>query len=53
MGPKIEAALQFLAAGGDLAVITSPRLLARSLAGDGPDGGTRIERGPAHVVHGR
>jgi carbamate kinase len=44
MGPKIEAALQFLAAGGDL---------ARSLAGDGPDGGTRIERGPAHVVHGR
>jgi len=53
MGPKIEAALQFLAAGGDLAVITSPRLLARSLAGAGPDGGTRIERGPAHVVHGR
>ena len=53
MGPKIEAALQFLAAGGDLAVITSPRLLARSLAGDGPDGGTRIERGPAHVAHGR
>ena len=53
MGPKIEAALQFLAAGGDLAVITSPRLLARSLAGDGPAGGTRIERGPAHVVHGR
>ena len=53
MGPKIEAALQFLAAGGDLAVITSPRLLARSLAGGGPDGGTRIERGPARVVHGR
>ena len=53
MGPKIEAALQFLAAGGDLAVVTSPRLLARSLTGAGPGGGTRIERGPAHVVHGR
>jgi carbamate kinase len=53
MGPKIEAALQFLAAGGDLAVITSPRLLARSLADAGPDGGTRIERGPAHAVHSR
>jgi carbamate kinase len=47
MGPKIEAALQFLAAGGDLAVITSPRLLARSLTGHGV--GTRIEPGPVQA----
>lgn len=53
MGPKIEAALQFLDAGGDLAVITSPRLLARSLTGAGPGGGTRIEQSPARAVHGR
>jgi carbamate kinase len=43
MGPKVEAALQFLAAGGDLAVITSPGLLATTLAGADPAGGTRIE----------
>ncbi|HLQ54086.1 MAG TPA: carbamate kinase [Streptosporangiaceae bacterium] len=48
MGPKIEAALQFLAAGGDLAVITSPRLLAQSLTG-ADSGGTRIEPGPAQA----
>jgi carbamate kinase len=53
MGPKVEAALQFIDAGGDLAVITSPRLLARSLAGRSPDGGTRIEPGPAQVVRSR
>jgi carbamate kinase len=43
MGPKIEAALRFLTDGGDLAVITTPRLLARTLAGADADGGTRIE----------
>jgi carbamate kinase len=48
MGPKIEAALQFLAAGGDLAVITSPGLLAATLAGPGPGTGTRIEPAPRH-----
>ncbi len=44
MGPKIEAALRFLDEGGELAVITSPALLAATLAGHGPPGGTRIER---------
>ncbi len=43
MGPKIEAALRFLADGGDLAVITTPRLLARTLAGTEGGSGTRIE----------
>jgi carbamate kinase len=47
MGPKIEAALQFLADGGKLAVITSPSLLAVTLAGGGPGGGTRIEPSPS------
>ena len=32
MGPKIEAALRFLDSGGELAVITSPDLLAATLA---------------------
>jgi carbamate kinase len=49
MGPKIEAALQFLAAGGELAVITSPGLLARTLVGADPDGGTRISPRPSRV----
>jgi carbamate kinase len=44
MGPKIEAALHFLAGGGELAVITSPRLLATTLTGGGEPTGTRIER---------
>lgn len=44
MGPKIEAALHFLAGGGELAVITSPRLLATTLTGIGEPTGTRIER---------
>ncbi|HEX6527003.1 MAG TPA: carbamate kinase [Streptosporangiaceae bacterium] len=44
MGPKIEAALHFLAGGGELAVITSPRLLATTLTGSGEPAGTRIER---------
>jgi len=45
MGPKIEAALRFLDEGGELAVITSPGLLAVTLGGGrGQPGGTRIER---------
>jgi carbamate kinase len=44
MGPKIEAALRFLDQGGELAVITSPELLAATLAGHGGPAGTRIER---------
>jgi carbamate kinase len=51
MGPKIEAALAFLAGGGDLAVITSPRLLAATLSGSGEPAGTRIE--PARSRAGR
>jgi len=39
MGPKIEAALSFLAGGGREVVITSPELLLEALAGRG---GTRI-----------
>jgi len=46
MGPKVQAALRFLDSGGELAVITSPGLLAASLAGD-PHGGTRIEQCPS------
>jgi carbamate kinase len=53
MGPKIEAALRFLAEGGDLAVITSPDLLAVTLSGPltgtGTRSGTRIERTLAHA----
>ena len=44
MGPKIEAALRFLDQGGELAVITSPELLAATLAGHAGPAGTRIER---------
>ena len=43
MGPKVQAALRFLADGGDVAVITTPRLLAQTLAGADADAGTRIE----------
>ena len=46
MGPKIEAILAFLAAGGEWAAITSPGLLAATVSGRGR-GGTRIERSPA------
>jgi carbamate kinase len=49
MGPKIEAALRFLAEGGELAVVTSPELLAASLTGGGARSGTRIERNPART----
>jgi carbamate kinase len=49
MGPKIESALRFLAAGGELAVITSPGLLAATLAGGGQRSGTRIEHSPAQA----
>ena len=53
MGPKIEAALRFLDRGGELAVITSPDLLAATLTGAGARSGTRIERAPAHAERGR
>jgi carbamate kinase len=53
MGPKVEAALRFLANGGDLAVITTPRLLARTLAGADADGGTRIEPSVSRAGPGR
>jgi carbamate kinase len=49
MGPKIEAALRFLADGGELALVTSPDLLAATLTGAGPRSGTRIERSPVHA----
>jgi carbamate kinase len=49
MGPKIEAALSFLATGGELAVITSPALLAATLTGSGTPAGTRIERIPSQA----
>jgi carbamate kinase len=52
MGPKIEAALQFLAAGGEVAVVTSPGLLAGTLVGPGPGGGTRITPDRSRVGHG-
>jgi carbamate kinase len=52
MGPKIEAALQFLAGGGEVAVVTSPGLLAATLVGAGPGGGTRITPSPSRVESG-
>jgi carbamate kinase len=39
MGPKIEAAIEFLEAGGKEVVITRPELMKEALAGDA---GTRI-----------
>ena len=53
MGPKIEAALRFLADGGELAVVTSPGLLAATLTGDGGRSGTRTERTPSQAGQGR
>jgi carbamate kinase len=53
MGPKIEAALRFLDEGGDLAVITSPALLAATLGGRGQPAGTRIERAATQTGAGR
>jgi carbamate kinase len=48
MGPKIEAALAFLATGGEWAAITSPGLLAATMSPtSGQRAGTRIERCPA------
>jgi carbamate kinase len=52
MGPKVEAALSFLAAGGEWAAITSPALVAATLSGD-QSAGTRIEHSPSPVVQGR
>jgi carbamate kinase len=44
MGPKIESAMEFVAAGGELAVITSDQFVAAALEGRH---GTRIVAGPA------
>ena len=44
MGPKIESAMEFVAAGGGLAVITSDQFVAAALEGRH---GTRIVAGPA------
>jgi carbamate kinase len=52
MGPKVQAALRFLDGGGELAVITSPGLLAASLSGDA-HAGTRIEPRLTQPGHGR
>ncbi len=41
MKPKVEACIQFLEAGGDQALITSPESIARALHGET---GTRIEK---------
>jgi carbamate kinase len=49
MGPKVEAALEFLAGGGEWVAITSPGLLAATLSGDGVAAGTRIEHSPSRV----
>jgi carbamate kinase len=53
MGPKIEAALAFLAGGGHWAAITSPRLLAATTTPGPGRAGTRIERSPSPVGQGR
>jgi hypothetical protein len=49
MGPKVEAALEFLADGGEQVVITSPGLLAGTLTGSGARRGTRISP-PARII---
>jgi carbamate kinase len=49
MGPKIEAALAFLAGGGEWAAITSPGLLAATMSPGGERAGTRIERCPSRL----
>ena len=48
MGPKVEAALAFLAGGGEWAAITSPGLVAATLSGE-DWAGTRIEGSPSRV----
>jgi carbamate kinase len=54
MGPKVEAALRFLADGGEVAVITTPGLLARTLIGTGSGRcGTRIEPTRSRAGSGR
>ena len=48
MGPKIDAALRFLRAGGSRAIITSAPCLAAAAAGE-PSAGTAIVARPARV----
>jgi len=50
MGPKIEAALEFLAGGGEWAAVTSPGLLAATMFPGGGRAGTRIERSPSRMA---
>ena len=49
MGLKVEAALAFLAGGGEWAAVTSPGLVGATLSGE-EWAGTRIERVPSRVV---
>ena len=57
MGPKVEAALRFVAAGGREAIVTSPDRMAAALSG--ADAGTRVvgaireERGGGTATGGR
>ena len=52
MGPKVRAATQFLRSGGELAVISTPRLAARTLEGsnDAPENGSRARAGTRIVA---
>ena len=50
MGPKLAAALRFVASGRSHLVVTSPPLLARAAAGD-PGGGTTIRVAPVTARH--
>jgi carbamate kinase len=50
MGPKIGAALEFLAGGGEWAAVTSPGLLAATMFPGGGRAGTRIERSPSRMA---
>src|SRR5262249_43583352 len=53
MGPKIEAALEFLASGGELAGVTTPAPLAGAPSRAGPGGGTRVAPAPPRNRRGR
>jgi carbamate kinase len=50
MGPKLEAALRFLASGGSRVVVTSPPMLARAAAGE-RGVGTTIRAVPVGAGH--
>jgi carbamate kinase len=52
MGPKVRAATQFLRSGGELAVISTPRLAARTLkrSNDASENGSRARAGTRIVA---